>query len=122
MIKKRLIREIAKERVSILIATALLEIREGNDKLADDYARLAKIIAMRLRLRLPYEIRQLYCKKCKQFIPPGKNARVRIGRSRIKAVRITCLKCGHIYRKILHLQEPFFFPTNDISVTENNGL
>ena len=62
MIKKRLVREIAKERVSILIATALLEIREGNDKLADDYARLAKIIAMRLRLRLPYEIRQLTAK------------------------------------------------------------
>ena len=63
MIKKRLVREIAKERVSILIATALLEIREGNDKLADDYARLAKIIAMRLRLRLPYEIRGSFTAK-----------------------------------------------------------
>ena len=98
--KKQIIKEIAKERIGLLIANALVEVRD-NERLACDQAMLAKKIAMRYRLRLPYNIRQLYCKKCKYFIVPGKNARVRIGRSNIKAIRITCLKCNHTYRKIL---------------------
>jgi ribonuclease P protein subunit RPR2 len=103
MRKQQIAKEIAKERIYILIAHALHELKEEDeDNLANAYARLAKKIAMRLRLRLPYEIRQLYCKGCKQFISPGKNARVRIGRSNTKAIRITCLKCGHVYRKVFH--------------------
>ena len=97
--KKQIVKEIAKERIGLLIANAL-EVRE-NEKLAHDQAMLAKKIAMRYRLKLPYHIRQLYCKKCKYFIIPGRNARVRIGRSNTKAVRITCMKCNHTYRKIL---------------------
>ena len=97
--KKQIVKEIAKERIGLLIANAL-EVRE-NEKLAHDQAMLAKKIAMRYRLKLPYHIRQLYCKKCKYFIIPGRNARVRIGRSNTKAVRITCMKCNHVYRKII---------------------
>jgi ribonuclease P protein subunit RPR2 len=98
-LKKQIVKEIAKERIGLLIANAL-EVRE-NEKLAHEQAMLAKKIAMRYRLKLPYHIRQLYCKKCKYFIIPGRNARVRIGRSNTKAVRITCMKCNHTYRKIL---------------------
>ena len=94
-------KEIAKERIDILITNALREVN-CDDVLSNAQANIAKKIAMRLRLRLPYYIRQLYCKKCKQFISPGKNARIRIGRSNIKAVRISCLKCGHVYHKILN--------------------
>jgi ribonuclease P protein subunit RPR2 len=93
-------KEIAKERIDILITNALHEVND-DDMLSNAQANIAKKIAMRLRLRLPYYIRQLYCKKCKQFISPGKNARIRLGRSNIKAVRISCLKCGHVYHKIL---------------------
>jgi ribonuclease P protein subunit RPR2 len=103
MRKQQIAKEIAKERIYILIANALHELKEEDeDNLANAYARLVKKIAMRLRLRLPYEIRQLYCKRCKQFISPGKNGRVRMGGSNVKAVRITCLKCGHVYHKILN--------------------
>jgi ribonuclease P protein subunit RPR2 len=98
-LKKQIVKEIAKERIGLLIANAL-EVRE-NEKLAHEQAMLAKKIAMRYRLKLPYHIRQLYCKKCKYFIIPGRNARVRIGRSNTKAVRITCMKCNYTYRKIL---------------------
>ncbi|MDQ4050970.1 MAG: hypothetical protein M3115_01820 [Thermoproteota archaeon] len=56
---------------------------------------------MHLRIRLPYEIRQLYCKRCKAFIVPGRTSRIRTGRSKTRAVRITCLKCNHTYRRIL---------------------
>jgi ribonuclease P protein subunit RPR2 len=103
--KRDIAKEIATERIHILISNALRELKGGRDNIAEQHARLAKKIAMRLQLKLPYEIRQLYCKSCKRFITPGKNARVRIGRSRIKSIRITCLNCGHIYHKVVEKQK-----------------
>ena len=99
--KKHQLKMIAAERIQILIANALCEAKADKDDLADYHAHIAKKIAMRVRFRLPYIYRQLYCKKCKRFIVPGKNSRIRIGRSRIPSIRITCLKCGHTYHKIL---------------------
>lgn len=98
--KRSTAREIAKERVRLLVDHALRDALY-DDILANSQAKLARKIAMRMRLRLPYEIRQLYCKRCKEFILPGISSRIRIGRSRLKAIRITCLKCGHIYHKVL---------------------
>ena len=96
--KKQHVRELAGERVGILVGLA---VREGNEAQAARLAKTAKEIGMHFRLRLPYEIRQLYCKKCKMLIVPGRTSRVRVGRSGTRAVRITCLRCGHIYRRIL---------------------
>lgn len=90
---------VAYERISILIHSALSEKHQNYD-LANKQAQLAKKIAKRLRLKLPYNLRQFYCKKCKNFISPGYNSRVRIGRSNVKAIRITCLKCNYVYRKL----------------------
>ena len=84
--KKPQAKELARERIDILVANAL---HEPDENLAGRQARLAKKIAMRYRVRLPYDIRQLYCKKCKAFVVPGKTARVRMGRSKTKAIRIT---------------------------------
>lgn len=89
---------IARDRIDILVKSAL---NEKDENLAERQARLAKKIAMRYRVRLPYKVRQLYCKKCKAFIVPGRTARIRVGRAKTKAVRITCLRCGHTYRKIV---------------------
>src|SRR5215469_8813529 len=100
LLRRQIAKDIARERVQILIANALNEARR-NEKVAHQQAYLAKKIAMRLRLRLDYEIRHLFCKKCKQFIIPGKDSRIRIGRTKTKSLRITCLKCGHTYHKIL---------------------
>lgn len=91
---------LAQERISILIRNALQKI-DDDYGLANSQAQIAKKIAKRLRLKLPYDVRQLYCKKCKRFIVPGSNCRVRIGRSKIKALRITCLLCNNVYRKLL---------------------
>ena len=98
--KKKLAREIGRERIDIVVANAL-DYSRINEDLANAQAQLAKKIAMRVRLKLDYEIRQLYCKKCKYFIIPGRNSRIRIGRYRIKGIRITCLRCGYVYRKII---------------------
>jgi len=91
-------KQLARERISILVANVL---KENDEELAAKQARLAKKVAMRFRVRLPYEARQLFCKKCKAFIVPGRSARVRIGRSKTRAVRVTCLKCSHTYRRVL---------------------
>ena len=96
--KKPQVKELARERIDILAAGAL---RERDENLAGRQAKLAKKVAMRHRVRLPYDIRQLYCKKCKAFIVPGRAARVRVGRSKTRAVRVTCLKCGHTYRRVM---------------------
>ncbi|HEU0144616.1 MAG TPA: RNase P subunit [Nitrososphaera sp.] len=96
--KKEKAKQIAREHIDLLVEYAL---HEKDDHLAAIQARQAKKIAMHQRIRLPYEIRQLYCKRCKAFIVPGRSARVRVGRAKIRAVRITCLKCDHTYRKIL---------------------
>lgn len=96
--RKLLAKELARERIEILVASAL---REKDESLAIKQAMLAKKIAMRHRVRFPYSIRQLFCKKCKAFIVPGKTSRVRIGRANMKAVRVTCTKCGHTYRHII---------------------
>ena len=91
---KQRVKELARERIELLVAGALAE---GDPDLAGRQAMLVKKIAMRHRVRLPYGIRQLFCKKCKSFIVPGRSSRVRTGGN---AVRITCLKCGHTYRKM----------------------
>lgn len=91
-------RQIARERIDMLVKSAL---KEKDEALAAMQARRAKTIGMRFRVRLPYGARQLYCKKCKAFIVPGRSARVRVGRAKTRAVRITCLRCGHTYRKIM---------------------
>jgi len=93
-------RDLATQRIEVLVQNAL-ETAKSDAELAQKQAMLAKKISTKFRVRLPYEIRQLYCKKCKRFIVPGVDARVRIGRANVKAIRITCLKCGHVYRKII---------------------
>ena len=96
--RKAELREIAMERIEILLDVAL---RERNEELAQRHAVLAKKIAMRYRVRLPYRLRQLFCKKCKSFIVPGRTSRVRVGQASAKAVIMTCTKCEHIYRRTI---------------------
>jgi ribonuclease P protein subunit RPR2 len=96
--RKAEVKELARERIEILLASAL---REKDEGLAAMQAGLAKKIAMRHRVRLPYKMRQLFCKKCKTFVVPGRTARVRIGRASTKAVRLTCARCGHTYRRVI---------------------
>lgn len=92
-------RRIAEKKISLLVSVAL---KEGhNSRLSQRYSKLAKKIAMRYRIHNCYNIRQLYCKKCKTFIIPGFTSRIRIGRYRTPGIRITCLYCGHTYRKML---------------------
>ncbi|MBI5697118.1 MAG: RNase P subunit [Thaumarchaeota archaeon] len=93
-------KQIAFERIQILMREAQSNARQDPD-LAQRQAGLAKRISTKYKVKLPYEIRMQFCKKCKCFIPPGVNSRVRIGRSALKSIRITCQFCNHTYRKVI---------------------
>jgi ribonuclease P protein subunit RPR2 len=93
-------KQIALERIQILIDQALANAKK-NPELAQKQARLAKKISTKYKIPLPYQIRMYFCKKCKMFIAPSVNARVRLGRSTLKSVRITCGFCNHTYRKVI---------------------
>jgi ribonuclease P protein subunit RPR2 len=97
---KPALRQIALERMQILIQNAISNART-NPELSQRQALLARKINMRHKIRMPYELRMVFCKKCKSFIAPGINSKIRLGRSSIKSIRITCNFCGHTYRKII---------------------
>jgi len=88
------------ERMQILIDNALTNAKT-NTELSQRQAFLARRISTRHKIRMPYHLRMVFCKKCKSFIAPGINSRFRIGRTSIKSIRITCNLCGHTYHKII---------------------
>ncbi len=97
---KPIVRKIVLERMEILIDNAISNAKK-NPKLAQRQASLARKLSMRHKVRMPYVLRMLFCKKCKSFIAPGINSKIRLGRTSIKSIRITCKFCGHTYRKII---------------------
>ena len=93
-------KKIAIERMNILIRTAISNVK-SNPHLATRQAMLARRISTRYRIPMPYPIKMTFCKHCKSFIVPGINSRVRVGRCYTKSIRVSCLLCGHTYRKII---------------------
>jgi ribonuclease P protein subunit RPR2 len=97
---KPVVRKIALERMQILIDNAISNTRT-NPELSQRHAQLARRISTKYNVRMPYVLRIVFCKKCKSFIAPGINSKIRLGRTSIKSIRITCNFCGHTYRKII---------------------
>ena len=88
------------ERMQILIDNAISN-AIINPKLSQHQASLARRISTKYKIRMPYNLRMIFCKKCKSFIAPGINSRIRLGRASVKSIRISCNLCGHTYRKII---------------------
>lgn len=97
---KESLRKIAIERMQILITNAVAN-SKLNPELSERQANLARKISTRHKIRMPYFMKMVFCKKCKSFICPGLNSTIRMGRSQTKSIRITCHFCGHTYRKLL---------------------
>ena len=93
-------KEIAAQRILILFDSAISNDR-NNPKLAERQAQIARQISMRFKIKMPWQIQTSFCKKCKKFIVPSISSRVRIGRSSVKSIRITCNFCNHTYRKLI---------------------
>ena len=88
------------ERMQILIDNAISNARK-HPELSQRQASIARRISTKYKIRMPYHLRMVFCKKCKSFIAPGINSRIRLGRTSVKAIRISCNLCGHTYRKII---------------------
>ncbi|MGB6463887.1 MAG: RNase P subunit [Nitrosotalea sp.] len=102
---KARLRDLIIERMQILIQNAISNARR-DPEIAQRQASLAKRLSTKYRVRMSYEMRMNFCKKCKKFIVPGLTSRIRLGRSDVKSIRITCKFCNHTYRKIIKKQIP----------------
>ncbi len=94
VIPKNKQKEIAKERVKTLFQQAE-EVFTRNKSLANRYVTLARKIAMKVKIRIPLELKRKFCKHCYKFMMPGVNARVR---TRDGKVIISCLECKKFTR------------------------
>ncbi len=63
-----------------------------NPNLSNKYIKLARKLAMKVNLRLPRELKRKFCKHCYSYLVPGKNARVRIHKSRVIYYCFNCKK------------------------------
>jgi len=97
---KPIVYKIAMERMQILIDSAISNART-DPELSQRQASIARRISTKYKIRMPYHLRIVFCKKCKSFIAPGLNSRIRLGRTSVKSIRISCNLCGHTYRKII---------------------
>jgi len=88
------------ERMQILIDSAITNART-DPELSQRQASIARRISTKYKIRMPYYLKMVFCKKCKSFIAPGINSRIRLGRTSVKSIRISCNLCGHTYRKII---------------------
>ena len=90
----RQVRETALERVQVLFKQAQ-EVFSRNKNLANRYVVLARKIAMKVKMRMPRDIKHRYCKHCYSFLVPGVNARIR---TRQGKVVISCFECKKFMR------------------------
>ena len=88
------------ERMQILIDNAISNARI-DPELSQRQASIARRISSKYKIRMPYDLRIVFCKKCKSFIAPGINSKIRLGRASVKSIRISCNFCGHTYRKLI---------------------
>jgi ribonuclease P protein subunit RPR2 len=97
---KPIVYKIAMERMQILIDNAISNART-DPELSQRQASIARRISSKYKIRMPYDLRIVFCKKCKSFIAPGINSKIRLGRASVKSIRISCNFCGHTYRKLI---------------------
>lgn len=94
-IMKPVVRKIALERIYRLFELAERNFKKHPER-SKRYIELARKIAMRCNVRIPFELKQKFCKNCNAFLKAGVNAKIRVSKHIIK---VTCLECNYT-RKI----------------------
>jgi len=97
---RRAAKEDAAALVKLLTESAV-SLSYTNRKLAREQAALARKVRLRFNVRLSPSLRRFTCRGCKSLLVPGVNARVRLGHGKPTIIRITCIECGHVNRKIV---------------------
>ncbi|MEM3073905.1 MAG: hypothetical protein QXK20_04110 [Nitrososphaerales archaeon] len=99
---RRLLAYLARQRIERIMEVAL-EVAKTDYETAKKETALARRIALKYNVRLPFYLKRFFCHGCKQLIIPGLNCRVRLTR-RSHMLKMTCLMCGHIYRRPLRVK------------------
>ncbi|MFW9973038.1 MAG: ribonuclease P protein component 4 [Candidatus Odinarchaeota archaeon] len=96
---KQIVKEIANSRILYLFQKAH-EVFPKNRNLANRYIYLARRYAQRARVRIPFEWKRRICHKCKMFLYPGLNCRIRMHSQRGNGshISITCFECNRTTR------------------------
>lgn len=87
-------RQIALERIQLLFAEAKNAF-PSHPEHSNRYVDLARKIGMRYRVSIPTSLKRKTCKKCRHYLVPGKNCKVRL-KSGIRLV--ICGDCGAVMR------------------------
>ncbi len=88
-------KRIALETIEDLFQLAEAMYQRGEVELSKGYLKLARKISLRVRIKIPKDLKIRYCKRCFTPLIPGKSCRVRVKKKRII---YTCLNCGKIRR------------------------
>ena len=88
------------QQIVYLLEKADLTIKEDME-LAQRYAKQAKKLQMRRRLKLPKEWNNRFCKHCKLFLKPGVNSQVRLSSEN----RTITTRCNHCNK---HTRFPYY--------------
>ena len=94
MLSKTQQKKIAKERIEILLEEAKKAFKNAPE-LSKRYISLARKISMKVKVQIPQEYKKLFCKKCHNFLQPGKTLRARV---RNKVLVYYCKNCETIKR------------------------
>jgi ribonuclease P protein subunit RPR2 len=89
-------KDTVKERIGRLFDQAEQEFSEHPER-SRRYVEMALKLSMRYNVTISSTLKRRFCRKCKAFLVPGKNSRVRIS-TKQKAVTVTCKDCGHVTR------------------------
>ncbi|MBD3204468.1 ribonuclease P [Candidatus Woesearchaeota archaeon] len=74
--------KIAKDHIKTLFSEAQ-KMYEKYPELSHEYVKKARKIAMKFRIRLPKKYKRRFCRHCYHYLVPGKNARIRITKSKV---------------------------------------
>ena len=87
-------KEIARERIQTLFKQAEKTFSK-NKSLANRYVTIARKIAMKVKIRIPKQLKRRFCKHCYKYLMPGINSRIR---TRSGKVIISCFECKKFMR------------------------
>jgi len=103
---KRVVKQIAKSRIEFLFQEAH-DIFNDNRELANRYTNLARRYAQRAKVKIPIEWKKRICHKCKKFLYPGINCRIRMQSRKGKGshLSVTCLECDKTTRYFIKIKK-----------------
>ena len=87
-------RKLALNEITLILNKAK-EVFDRKPDLAHKYAKKARRIALKYKIKLPLVLKRRICKNCHSFLVPGKNLRVRTHRGHVVYY---CLECKKFMR------------------------